>query len=403
MSKSVCFAIAIFAACTNAAVAEEFSSAPAFSPIISMGGNSAELGVFLPPVSTLSRPGRGEGSSSSGTFALSLGGVNSALGNVSAVSDPEPTDPAPVVPPAAGTDPEEPAPQPEPEPQPEPAAPAAVKNSAVDALVFANAFDRAVALRSAVRADNVNGHNLWVVAEGARSRREGGKTVAASFTLGADTTLDGITIGTAFTAASGNTYAAARDEFSAYGASVYAKTELNGFGLTADAGVVTLKSDLGTGKATTNVWSAGLMAEKSFAINAVEVTPFASIDAYRVIGKSFEAADTQIEKSSAAAVESQIGAKVAAALKTTNGMKVTPTFTLAVVPSFGDKRVTSVATSEGNAVAFDSNFTDSVRGIAKMSVTIEKDAFSLKAEGAYLYGRDGHRESTYQARACYAF
>lgn len=397
--------------CTNA-VENSFEA-----PVISMGTGSANMSVFLPPVLSFAAPVRGQsiGADNSVGFVMSTPVLNSPVvvneEPVPPVTPPteptvppttEPEQPAEPVQPAEPAEPETPAVPETPEVPEEPVAPAPVvfSNPAIEASVFTTAFDRAVEFRDVVRMNSVNGHNLWIVANGSKTRVNGAKTYANGVTFGADTTVANTTIGFAATAGNGHTNAIRKDDFQWYGLGIYGKTTMTYADLMVDASVINLKSDVANAaRFTTTVWSMGAELSKTFDVASATVTPFVGFDAYRMIGHG----KANVAESSATTAELPVGIKAAKTFKMNNGMTITPNVKAAAVKTLGTKTISSTAFAADESLSIKTAFTDSVKGVVEAEVAVTHGNFGLNLKGTYARGNNDHSVASYTAKACYAF
>lgn len=289
---------------------------------------------------------------------------------------------------------------------------------------FTTAFDRSSDLRQVVReeAKAGEGNRLWAQVTGSFTDFDGISTSAQDLDLetdvygivvGGEVALDQGVVGVALTAGTGDTEnndVHAKDEFDYYGMSVYGKTTVAGLDVLADASMMFVKSDMTVGgvadvdtDTTTAVYSAGAQVQKTFALG-VDVTPFVGVDVYHVRGDRFKNGHgAKVEDSSATAVEFPIGATFSKNIETANGMKVSPNFMFAVVPTVGDTDIDSKVRLAGAQSTYNFTFADDVKVRSRLGVTAEKDNFALGLSAGYEWGNEGRSATSVRLNAQYRF
>ena len=300
----------------------------------------------------------------------------------------------------------------------------AAMNPAGSLATFTTAYDRASELRQVVREQTNTSldNHLWAHVTGGKTKLKGISTGGQSphtdtevygLVIGGDAKVGNGVVGAALTAGTGKTEndaVAGKDDFNYYGVSVYGKTTVGSVDLLGDISATWLKSDLtvGNGAAvdtdvTTSVFSAGITAQKTFALG-VDVTPFVGLDLYHVRGGSYSNGHgAAIEAASATAVEIPLGTKISKAFATQNGMTVAPEFSFAVVPTLGSKDIDSKVRLSGAESTYNFTYTDDVKLRSRLGVKAEKDNFTFGLNAGYEWGNEERSAASLQANAKYRF
>ena len=300
----------------------------------------------------------------------------------------------------------------------------AAMNPAGTLGVFTTAKDRSTELRDAVRAHAGNGtaNGLWAQVTGGKTKLKGISTGAQDLDLdtdayglavGGEAAVQNITLGAAFMGGSGKTEndsVAGKDDFTYYGLSLYAKTQVQGIDLEGDLSAAWLKSDLTVGGAadvdtdtTTAVYTLGIQAKKTFNLG-VDVTPFIGMDVYHIKSDGFTTNHgVSIEDANATIVEFPIGAEVKKAFQTSSGFSVAPSFSLAVVPTVGSKDIDSKVRFAGAESTYNFTFADDVKVRSQLGIEAQKDNFTLGLAAGYDWGNEERSAASVQLRAKYAF
>lgn len=300
----------------------------------------------------------------------------------------------------------------------------AAMNPAGTLGVFTTAKDRSTELRDAVRAHAGNGtaNGLWAQVTGGKTKLKGISTGAQDLDLdtdayglavGGEAAVQNITLGAAFMGGSGKTEndsVAGKDDFTYYGLSLYAKTQVQGIDLEGDVSAAWMKSDLTVGGAadvdtdtTTAVYSLGIQAKKTFNLG-VDVTPFIGMDVYHIKSDGFTTNHgVSIEDANATIVEFPIGAEVKKAFQTSSGFGVAPSFSLAVVPTVGSKDIDSKVRFAGAESTYNFTFADDVKVRSQLGIEAQKDNFTLGLAAGYDWGNEERSAASVQLRAKYTF
>lgn len=301
----------------------------------------------------------------------------------------------------------------------------AAMNPAGALTTFTTAFDRSIELRDAVRLGDktaMNDKGLWVQITGGKTKLKGissggvdlhTKTTAYGVVVGGEHDFDGTTYGLAFSAGTGDTKnhdVDAKDDFDYYGLSFYGRTTAGGFDVLGDVSAVWLKSDLTVGgladvdtDTTTTVWSAGVQVRKAWDLGFATLTPFVGADLYHIRGDGYRNGHgAKVDDADATAVEFPIGAEIAKSFET-NGMKVAPSFTLAVVPTVGDKDYDQAVDFAGASSDYNFTFADDVKVRSRLGIDVQKDVFRFGLSAGYDWGNEERSAANVQVRASYAF
>ena len=301
----------------------------------------------------------------------------------------------------------------------------AAMNAAGALTTFTTAYDRASDLRQIVREEAVKGegNRLWARVTGGKTKLKGistggadlhTKTNAYGLVIGGEAELPSVTLGAAFTAGTGDTKNSAvsgKDDFDFYGLSVYGTTTLGSVDVLADASVNVLKSDLTVGgvadvdtDVTTSVYSFGVQGQKTFALDVADITPFIGANVYHVRGGSYSNGHgAHVASSNATAVEFPIGAKVSKDFETAAGMKVAPSFSLAVVPTVGNRDIDSKVKFAGAQSTYNYTFTDDVKVRTKLGVEATSGNFNFGLQAGYEWGNEERSSASVEARLKYMF
>lgn len=301
----------------------------------------------------------------------------------------------------------------------------AAMNAAGALTTFTTAYDRASELRQVVREESVKGegNRLWAHMTGGKTKLKGistggadlhTKTNAYGIIVGGEAELPSLTLGAAFTAGTGDTKNSAvsgKDDFDFYGLSLYGTTTLGSVDILADASVNVLKSDLTVGgvadvdtDVTTSVYSFGVQGQKTFALDVANITPFIGANVYHVRGGSYSNGHgAHVASSNATAVEFPIGAKVSKDFETAGGLKVAPAFSLAVVPTVGNRDIDSKVKFAGAQSTYNYTFTDDVKVRTKLGVDATNGNFNFGLHAGYEWGNEERSSASVEASLKYMF
>ena len=301
----------------------------------------------------------------------------------------------------------------------------AAMNPAGALTTFTTAYDRASKLRQTVREESAkgDGSRLWAHVSGSKTKLKGistgstdlsTKTNAYGLTIGGVAELESVTLGAAFAAGTGDTKnraVSAKDDFDFYGLSLYGKTSVGAVDLLADALATVVKSDLTVEGAadvdtdvTTSVYSFGVQGQTTVKLAVADVTPFIGANVYHVRGGSYSNGHgAHTASSNATAVEFPIGATVSKAFETASGLAVSPTLTLAVVPTVGNRDINSKVTFAGAQSTYNFTFSDDVKVRSKLGVEAAKGNFRFGVNAGYEWGNEERSSATFEARLNYRF
>ena len=290
---------------------------------------------------------------------------------------------------------------------------------------FTTAYDRATELKAAVReeAGAAAEPRLWVRVTGGRTKLDGISTGAQSLTLktesfgviaGGETSVAGTTIGAAFSAGTGSTRnnaVAGKDDFSYYGLTAYAQRECAGVTFTADASATWLKSELTVGGAAdvdndadSAVYAIGLEGMKDFEVSGVTLTPFVGLDVYHLRSEGMTTKHgVKVDSANATAVEIPIGARAAMNFTTTDGTVVKPAFSLAVVPTLGDRDIDVTSRFAGAKSNMNFTFADDVQIRSNLGITAEKKNVRFGLDLGYNWGNEERSALSANVRASFLF
>ena len=302
----------------------------------------------------------------------------------------------------------------------------AAMNTAGAVAVFTNAYDRSVEMREVVRAESSMDQEprLWAHVMGGKNKLKGISSGAQAIhtetdhyglVIGAEGTIDNaFSLGVALAAGTGDTdndSVGAKDDFDYYGISVYGRTTIGPVDLLGDVSATFLKSDLSMGgvadinaSTDTAVYSAGVQAQKTFSFAWADLTPFVGIDLYHVRSDGYTAGHgIQVEDSDATAVEFPIGAKIAKSFDTAGGMRIAPSFSLAVVPTVADRDIDSNVNFAGATSTYNFTFADDVQIRSQLGVEGSTDHFRFGLNAGYNWGNEERSDLAVQARVKYLF
>lgn len=291
--------------------------------------------------------------------------------------------------------------------------------------IFTTAYDRSIELRDAVRIGNKTGMDekgLWVELTGGRTKLKGISTGARSLhvdtdaygvVVGGEHDFGGKTFGLALMAGTGdseNDSVNAKDDFDYYGLSLYTRLQAGGFEILGDVSATWLKSDMTVGggaavdtDTTTTVWSAGVQVQKPFDLGFADLTPFVGADLYLVSSDGYNNGHgALVDDESATVVEFPIGAQIARAFES-GGKVIEPSFSLAVVPTVGDKDFSQEVTFAGASSDYEFTFADDVKVRSRLGLNMKSDAFRFGLSAGYDWGNEERSSANVQVRASYAF
>ena len=301
----------------------------------------------------------------------------------------------------------------------------AAMNPAGALTTFTTAYDRASELRQTVREESAkgDGSRLWAHVSGGKTKLKGistggadlsTKTNAYGLTVGGTAQLESVTLGAAFAAGTGDTKnraVSAKDDFEFYGLSLYGKTSVGAVDLLADASATVMKSDLTVGgtadvdtDVTTSVYSFGMQGQTTVKLDVADITPFIGANVYHIRGGSYSNGHgAHVMSSNATAVEFPVGAKVSKAFETASGLAVSPAFSLAVVPTVGNRDIDSKVTFAGAQSTYNFTFSDDVKVRSKLGVEAAKGNFRFGVNAGYEWGNEERSSATFEARLNYRF
>ena len=291
--------------------------------------------------------------------------------------------------------------------------------------VFTTALDRADEMKTALRghADESRQAGLWISLTGGKTKIDGLSTGAqslalktehAGFVMGAQGGADELRLGFVLAAGTGSTRnnaVAAKDDFSNYGAALYAQRDFGGFVLTADASASVLKSDLSVGgaaqvqaDATTSVYGLGLEAKRDFAIGAATLTPFVGADLYHVRGGDLATEHgASVSSADATLVQIPVGMRIHTSWTGASGLTFKPAFGVAVVPALGSTDIDQETRFAGAADSYNFTIADDVRVRTHIDFTAESESMRLGFGLGYDWGNEERSSLAAQARIDFMF
>ena len=301
----------------------------------------------------------------------------------------------------------------------------AAMNPAGALATFTTAYDRANELRQVVREESVTteGARLWArvtSSDNALKELSTGSqaldidTSAYGLVIGGEAKLDTLTVGMALTAGFGdteNSAVSAKDDFTYYGVSAYGKGKVGCVDVLADASVMMLKSDMTVGgvanvdtEMDTTVYSLGVQAQKTFAFDAVNVTPFVGVDVYHVRADGYSNGHgAEVGSANATVVEMPFGVTIAKGFETVGGMKIDPSFTFAVVPTLGGGDIDSNVKFAGAESTYNFTYADDVKVRSKFGISATKKNFNFGVSAGYEWGSEQRGTTSIQANMKYMF
>ncbi len=301
----------------------------------------------------------------------------------------------------------------------------AAMNPAGTLGVFTTALDRADEMKTALRghADESRQAGLWISLTGGKTKIDGLSTGAqslalktehAGFVMGAQGGADELRLGFVLAAGTGSTRnnaVAAKDDFSNYGAALYAQRDFGGFVLTADASASVLKSDLSVGgaaqvqaDATTSVYGLGLEAKRDFSIGPATLTPFVGADLYHVRGGDLATEHgASVSSADATLVQIPVGMRVHTSWTGASGLTFKPAFGVAVVPALGSTDIDQEARFAGAADSYNFTIADDVRVRTHIDFTAESESMRLGFGLGYDWGNEERSSLAAQARIDFMF
>ena len=291
--------------------------------------------------------------------------------------------------------------------------------------VYTTGYDRSAELRQSVREQvgTVTDSHLWVDAVGGRTEFDGLSTGAQSLNLktehagvvvGAETIVADTTVGVAVTAGKGSTRnnaVAGKDHFDYYGFTLYGQKDMNGFTVTADASVTALNSEVAVGGVVdenvdvdTVVWSLGAEVAKTYAFGEMNLTPFVGAELYHLRADGYRTRHgADVASVNATAVEFPMGVRGDMTFDTKDGTKVKPGFSLAVVPTVGDREIDPTVTFAGASQSMNYTFADDVKVRSALTLDAVKDRFGLGIGLGYDWGNEERSGLSAQVKARFMF
>ena len=148
----------------------------------------------------------------------------------------------------------------------------------------------------------------------------------------------------------------------------------------------------------------GVQAQKTFELDSMNVTPFAGFNVYHVKADGYDNGHgAEVASSSATAIEMPIGVTIAKGFETASGMKVDPSFTLAVVPTLGGGDIDSDVTFAGAKSTYNFTFADDLKVRSKFGVNMTKKNFTFGVSAGYEYGSEDRSVTNVQANMKFMF
>ena len=284
----------------------------------------------------------------------------------------------------------------------------AAMNMAGAAAAFTTVYDRAAEFRNTIRGESVGepSERVWAQLVGGSTKIKGLSTGAQNLHLdtdayglafGGDVDHNGFALGCAFTLGNGETenkIVNLTDDFYFYGVSFYGKTTIGSVDVLADATLTKIKSELAMGgaakvdaKTRSIVYSLGIQAQKTFDVG-LDVTPFIGVDVNQVRGEAYDNGyGAQVADSKATAVEIPFGVNMSKAFET-HGFKLSPKFSLAVIPTVGSRDIDSKVRFADAESTYNFTFADDLKVRSSFGLSAEKDDFVIRFLAGYDWGSE---------------
>lgn len=133
-------------------------------------------------------------------------------------------------------------------------------------------------------------------------------------------------------------------------------------------------------KTSSTVYSLGIQAQKTFDVG-LDVTPFIGVDVNQVRGEGYgNGYGAQVEDSKATAVEIPVGVKMGKVFET-HGFKLSPKFSLAVIPTVGSRDIDSKVRFADAESTYNFTFADDLKVRSSFGLSAEKDDYLTTPDG----------------------
>lgn len=143
---------------------------------------------------------------------------------------------------------------------------------------------------------------------------------------------------------------------------------------------------------------------KTFAAGDVNVTPFVGADVYHLKADGYRTKHgAQVADVSATAVEFPVGVRGDMTFDTASGMTVKPGFSLAVVPTVGDREIDPTVSFAGASQSMTYTFADDVKVRGALTLDAVKDRFGVGLGLGCDWGNEDRAGVNVQVKARYLF
>ena len=295
---------------------------------------------------------------------------------------------------------------------------AAVGSVTMDAI---SAFNDTLAGRTSILAQRGEGVNVWADVYGGHNEAKklmdgrGYKSDVYGGVLGADTVVNGFTIGAALTIGTGdtdsaNTLVKSSTDSDFVGFSVYGAKAFGSFNVAADLGYMQGSNDvsvksfgIGDFSADTSAFTMGVRGEYMVDAGSFKIVPHAGLRFTHLTTDDFEAAYTT-DFDDMNIFQAPVGVTVAGSFEA-SGWNLAPMLDLSIVPAFGDKDADMTLGIAGVATktALSTQIIDSNPVQMTLGLSAQKDAWTFGLNWKLGAGSDDRMNNTFNATVNYAF
>ena len=295
---------------------------------------------------------------------------------------------------------------------------AAAGSVTMDAI---SAFNDTLAGRTSILAQRGEGVNVWADVYGGHNEAKklmdgrGYKSDVYGGVLGADTVVNGFTIGAALTIGTGdtdsaNTLVKSSTDSDFVGFSVYGAKAFGSFNVAADLGYMQGSNDvsvksfgIGDFSADTSAFTMGVRGEYMVDAGSFKIVPHAGLRFTHLTTDDFEAAYTT-DFDDMNIFQAPVGVTVAGSFEA-SGWNLAPMLDLSIVPAFGDKDADMTLGIAGVATktALSTQIVDSNPVQMTLGLSAQKDAWTFGLNWKLGAGSDDRMNNTFNATVNYAF
>ena len=295
---------------------------------------------------------------------------------------------------------------------------AAAGSVTMDAI---SAFNDTLAGRTSILAQRGEGVNVWADVYGGHNEAKklmdgrGYKSDVYGGVLGADTVVNGFTIGAALTIGTGdtdsaNTLVKSSTDSDFVGFSVYGAKAFGSFNVAADLGYMQGSNDvsvksfgIGDFSADTSAFTMGVRGEYMVDAGSFKIVPHAGLRFTHLTTDDFEAAYTT-DFDDMNIFQAPVGVTVAGHFEA-SGWNLAPMADLSIVPAFGDKDADMTLGIAGVATktALSTQIVDSNPVQMTLGLSAQKDAWTFGLNWKLGAGSDDRMNNTFNATVNYAF